>query len=469
MVVATVLFLIIFKRIQQVRSPTPATSPWSVGAADHRMHAPHDQPAPLSSIPPPLSHLRAAHACQNWPGRLRGSLLPGSRPRDLEEPRPQLRRAAGARRSRYRLLGCSDVIFSPYGPLWKQLRYICFMELLRTKRIRSSASIRQEETLNLIRDISTATQPINLSEKLLRMSNAIICWAAIGARGKHQELFILVAGEVIDVLGGFYVVDTFPSLKLLHVLSGAKFKLQRIRRTLDKIFDEILKEHEVKAKMNKGRKVAEVEECIIDALLRLKDESELEVPMTMDGIKAVILDMFLGGTQASSTLIEWAMSELMRNPKIMEKAQKEVMKELKGKNRIQETDVVELNYLKSIVKETLRLHPPAPLIPRMCRNTCEVLGYEIEAGTPVLVNAWAINRDPQYWEEAESFRPESLEFGLATVHLSLAQLLLYFDWKLPDGRKPEELDMSETYGLTVTRKTELKLFATPRIPIASTV
>ncbi|CAL9043045.1 premnaspirodiene oxygenase-like [Musa acuminata AAA Group] len=392
--------------------------------------------------------------------------------------------------------GCSDVIFSPYGPYWKQLRYICFMELLRTKRVRSFASIREEETLNVIRDISTATQPINMREKLFRMSNAIISRAAIGPRSKHQETFILVAREVIDVLGELYAVDMFPSLKLLHVLSGAKFKLQRIRRRLDKIFDDIIKEHEVKANMNKGRQVAEVEEDIVDALLRLKDESELQVPMTMDGIKAVILDMLVGGTENSSIVIEWAMSELMRNPKILEKAQKEVMEELKGKNRIQETDVVELNYLKSIVKETLRLHPPVRLIPRMCRKTCEVLGYEIEAGTPVLVNAWAINRDPQYWEEAESFRPERFEgksidfkggnfeylpfgagrricpglgFGLATIHLSLAQLLLYFDWKLPDGRKSEELDMSETLGVTVTRKTELKLSATPRIPIPSTV
>ncbi|CAL9150194.1 unnamed protein product [Musa hybrid cultivar] len=392
--------------------------------------------------------------------------------------------------------GCSDVIFSSYGPYWKQLRYICFMELLRTKRIRSSASIREEETLYLIRDISTATQPINLRENLHRMSNAAISRAAIGSRSKHQETFILVAREVVDVLGGFYAADMFPSLKILHVLSGAKFKLHRIRRRLDKILDDIVKEHEVKAKMNKGREVAEVEEDIVDALLRLKDESELEVPMTMDGIKAVILDMLLGGTENSSAVIEWAMSELIRNPKIMAKAQKEVMEELKGKKRIQETDIVDLNYLKSIVKETLRLHPPISLIPRLCRKTCEVLGYEIDAGTPVLVNAWAINRDPQYWEEAESFRPERFEgksidfkggnfeylpfgagrricpgteFGLATVHLSLAQLLLYFDWKLPDGRKPEELDMSETYGVTVTMKTELKLLATPRIPIPSSV
>ncbi|CAL9127286.1 unnamed protein product [Musa textilis] len=162
--------------------------------------------------------------------------------------------------------GCSDVIFSPYGPYWKQLRFICFMELLRTKRIQSFASIREVETLNMIRDISTATQPINLREKLFRMSNAIISRAAIGPRSKHQETFILVAMEVIDVLGELYAVYMFPSLKLLHVLSGAKFKLQRIRRRLDNIFDDIVKEHEVKAKMNKGRKVAEVEEDVVDAL-----------------------------------------------------------------------------------------------------------------------------------------------------------------------------------------------------------
>ncbi|CAL9169013.1 unnamed protein product [Musa hybrid cultivar] len=392
--------------------------------------------------------------------------------------------------------GCSDVAFSPYGPYWKQLRTIFLAELLGTKHIQSSASIREEETLNLIRDISTATQPINLSEKLRRMSNAIISRAAIGSRSKHQEAVILVAREITDVLGRVYAVDMFPSLKLLHVLSCAKFKLHRIRRRFDKIIDDIVKEHEVKAKMNKGRQVAEVKEDIIDALLRLKDESERQVPLTMDGIKAVILDMLVGGTENSSMVIEWAMSELMKNPKIMEKAQTEVMEELKGKNRIRETDVVELNYLKSIVKETLRLHPLITLIPRMCRKTCKVLGYEIEAGTRVLVNAWAINRDPQYWEEAESFRPErfesksidfkggnfeylpfgagrricpGMEFGLATVHLSLAQLLLYFDWKLPDGRKPRELNMSETYGFTVARKTELKLLATPRIPIPSTV
>ncbi|URE21942.1 cytochrome P450 [Musa troglodytarum] len=121
------------------------------------------------------------------------------------------------------------------------------------------------------------------------MSNAIISRAVIGPRSKHQETFILVAREVIDVLGGFYATDMFPSLKLLHVLLGAKFKLQRICRRLDKIFDDIVREHEVKAKMNKGRQVAEVEEHNVDALLWLKDESELEVLMTMDGIKVVIL------------------------------------------------------------------------------------------------------------------------------------------------------------------------------------
>ncbi|CAL9127264.1 unnamed protein product [Musa textilis] len=192
------------------------------------MHAPHDQPAPLRVF----RHLSVTY----------GPLM-------LVRIGQVDFAVASSREAAQEILKNQDPNFAarPELVVADIVCYRCsdFMELLRTKRIRSSASIRQEETLNLIRDISTATQPINLSEKLFRMSNAIISRAAIGARSKHQETFILVAREVIDVLGGFYVVDTFPSLKLLHVLSGAKFKLQRIRRRLDKIFDYIVKEHEV--------------------------------------------------------------------------------------------------------------------------------------------------------------------------------------------------------------------------------
>ena len=183
------------------------------------------------------------------------------------------------------------------------------------------------------------------------------------------------------------------------------------------------------------------------------------------------------------------MAEMMKNPRVMEKAQAEVRQVFRGKQTIDETEVHNLSYLKLVIKETLRLHPPLPLLlPRECRESCEIEGYKIPIKTKVIVNAWAIGRDPEHWHEAESFVPErfdnssidykgtsfefipfgagrricpGISFGLANVEFPLAQLLFHFNWELPSGMKPEELDMTETFGATVGRKNHLYLIATP--------
>lgn len=202
--------------------------------------------------------------------------------------------------------------------------------------------------------------------------------------------------------------------------------------------------------------------------------------------------MFAAGTETSSTMIEWAMSELVKSPNIMVKAQQEVRDAFKKKGKIEEHDISELSYLPLVIKETLRLHPPVPLlVPRVCQETCSILGYTIPAGTRVVINVWALGRDPKYWEDPEKFMPERFEgnsvdykgsnfeflpfgagrricpgmtFGLATVEFGLAQLLLYFDWKLPGDMKVEDLDMTETLGVTASRKEQLHLIAIPHIP-----
>lgn len=200
--------------------------------------------------------------------------------------------------------------------------------------------------------------------------------------------------------------------------------------------------------------------------------------------------MFAGATDTSSATIEFAMSEMIRSPRVMEKAQVEVRQALKGKKIIGEADIQELRYLKMVIKETLRLHPPAPLLlPRECREDCEINGYKIPVKTKVIVNAWAINRDPEYWDDAETFKPErfinspieyvgpNLEyipfgagrricpgilFGLADLELPLAQFLYHFNWKLPDDNmKPEDLDMTEIFGAAVKKRNNLYLIATP--------
>ena len=198
------------------------------------------------------------------------------------------------------------------------------------------------------------------------------------------------------------------------------------------------------------------------------------------------------GSDTSSTTVDWIMSELLKNPKVMKKAQSEVRRVFHGKEKFDETELDELQYLRSVIKETLRLHPSAPLLlPRESSQSCVIHGYEIPAKTKVIVNAWAIGRDPAYWSEADKFIPErfldnsvdykgsnfefipfgagrricpGLAFGMASVELILARVLFHFDWKLPDDGKPEDLDMTEVFGISVGRKTDLYLVPIPYNP-----
>src|ERR1044072_2531702 len=121
-------------------------------------------------------------------------------------------------------------------------------------------------------------------------------------------------------------------------------------------------------------------------------------------------ETFGAGTDTSATTIEWAMSELMKNPRVREKVQAEIREAFKGKKTIDETFLHELSYFKSVIKETMRLHPPIPLLlPRECREPCMIGGYEIPVKTKVIINAWAIGRDPNHWFDAEKFIPERFD------------------------------------------------------------
>ena len=205
--------------------------------------------------------------------------------------------------------------------------------------------------------------------------------------------------------------------------------------------------------------------------------------------------MFAAGTDTSSLVLELAMAELMRNPPQMAKLQGEVRKHTpEGQETVEEEDLASMPYLKAVVKETLRLHPPAPLLlPRFSMADCIVHGYYVPSGTRVIVNAWALGRDPESWENPEEFMPErfvdggsaagvdlkgnhfhflpfgagrricpGLNFGMATVEIMLANLMYCFDWQLPMGMEEKDIDMTEVFGVTVRRKEKLMLV--PKLP-----
>ncbi|XP_071719094.1 premnaspirodiene oxygenase-like [Rutidosis leptorrhynchoides] len=388
----------------------------------------------------------------------------------------------------------SDIAFSPYGNYWRQLRKICTVELLSAKKVQSFSYIREEEVKFMIESIvSSSGSPINLTEKISTLTNTITSRAAFGKIPKDQDLLVQMLQDFVDVAGGFGVADLFPSYKFLHIITRITSKMARIHQNLDKILNNVIVEHEKDKENIKGVKDGTDKEDLLDILFRLKDSGNLEFPITTDNIKAVISDIFSAGTDTTTSTVEWAMCEILRNPEVFVKAQAEVRELFKGKPLVQETEFQGLKYLKMVIKETMRLRPTVPLLlPRQCRESCEINGYVIPVNTKVIVNAWALGRDPEYWQEADRFLPERFEnssidfsgknleyipfgagrrmcpgilFGVANVELILSHLLYHFDWKLPGGMNPKDLDMSETFGAACRRKHNLCLIATPYTPV----
>ncbi|KAF2313543.1 hypothetical protein GH714_011567 [Hevea brasiliensis] len=377
--------------------------------------------------------------------------------------------------------------------LWRQLRKICTVELLSPKRVQSFRSIREEEVSNFIKTISqTGKSPINLSEKLFLITNSIIQRAAVGKKCRDQEELVSAVERFISLSSGFAIADLYPSIKVFQQMSGLRSKLEKVHRQVDRIIENIIREQKSQATASQVGSGNEVED-LIHVLLKLQEQGNLEFALSDASLKAIILDVFAAGTETSSSTLEWAMSELLKNPKLMKEAQAEVRRVFDPKGTVDETRINELKFLKSVIKETLRLHPPLSLIARECGTSCVINGYHIPAKTKVLINTWAIGRDPKYWIQAEEFHPErfinssidykgidfeylpfgsgrricpGISMGLANVELPLAQLLYHFDWKLASGLKPEELDMTEANGLTIRKKENLYLLPIPYHPLS---
>ncbi|TXG46388.1 hypothetical protein EZV62_028116 [Acer yangbiense] len=221
---------------------------------------------------------------------------------------------------------------------------------------------------------------------------------------------------------------------------------------------------------------------LLDSLLNLADQ-ENSSQLSLTSIKHLLLDLFLAGIDTASSTIEWAMAELLHNPEKLTKAQTE-LRQLLGKGRlVQESDINKLPYLQAVMKETLRLHPPTPfLLPHKAETEVEISSYVVPKAAQILVNVWAMGRDSSVWQNPTSFMPERfleseidvkgrdfelIPFGAGRricpglplaqrmVHLKLASLLCTFDWKLANDMKPEDMDMTEKFGLTLHKSEPL--------------
>ncbi|KAK1693836.1 hypothetical protein QYE76_010533 [Lolium multiflorum] len=391
----------------------------------------------------------------------------------------------------------SDIAFSPYGEHWRQARKLVTTHLLTVKKVQSYRIARLQEVKQVLARISeaaAASKSVDLGETLNTYANDVVCRAVSGkffrAEGRNKLFRELIEANSA-LVGGFNLEDYFPSLaKVLHLLNRfACSSAKTVHKRWDELLEAIISDHERNSMHQENGTDDLGESDFIDVLLAVQQEFR---GITRDHIKAILMDMFAAGTDTSSLVLEFAMAELMRNPKLMVKLQSEVRNNTpRGQELVEEENLSGMSYLKAVVKETLRLHPPVPLlVPHLAMADCEVDGYRIPAGTRAIINSWALGRYPGSWEKPEEFVPDrfveggaaatvdlrgkdfqfvpfgagrricpGLNFGLATVEIMLANLAYCFDWELPDG--VEDIDMTEVFGLTVHRKEKLMLVPKP--------
>ncbi|MED6193672.1 hypothetical protein PIB30_021813 [Stylosanthes scabra] len=400
--------------------------------------------------------------------------------------------------------GSKDVSTAPYGEYWRQLRSISLLHLLTVKRVQSFRTVREEETQIMMEEIkhcSSSSVPINLSQLFSLITTDILCKVTFGRKygGKSRREFKELFVEFTELLGSFVIGEFVPWLDWLTSVSGLYTRANRVAARFDKFLEEVVDYHVNRYQDDDDHVTSNVDRVgsssdaeghndFVDALLSFQRTNATGFPIDRTAIKCLMLDVFVAGADNISTILEWTMTELLRHPMVMKKVQDEAKNVVGDRTIITEDDLVHMHYLKAVVKEALRLHPPIPLLVRReSTQDIKLQDYKIASGTQVIVNAWAIAMDPKYWDQPKEFVPqrfmngyidvkgndfELIPFGagrrgcpgtmfaMAIIEIVLANLLHQFEWALPEG--VDNLDMSETVGLTIYRKVPLVALASPK-------
>ncbi|KAJ0916155.1 putative cytochrome P450 [Helianthus annuus] len=286
--------------------------------------------------------------------------------------------------------GGLDVAFSPYDETWRDMRKIFVTHLLSPKRIQSTRYIREDEVshaMSKIHGLTLSSKHVNLSEITKSVTSTIMMRVGFGKRFQDEN-------ERKKVLG---LLDELQET----IVYRKTDRLEKCFQEFDLFYQQLIDEH-----LN-GRNIRshEDEDDVVDILLRLMKDKLFG--LTHKHIKAMLMNVLAAGTDASAATVVWSLTLLMKNPNVMKKAQEEVRNVIGKKCMIDEDDLPKLTYLKAVINETMRLYPSAPLlVPRETMKDTILHGYKIKQKTIVYVNAFAIGRDPKYWDRPEDFYPE---------------------------------------------------------------
>lgn len=487
-------YVLLNLRIRHAKRLPPGPTPWPiVGNLPHLGTIPHHSLAALAARYGPLMHLRLGFVdvVVAASASVAAQFLKAHDANFASRP-PN----SGAKHMAYNY---QDLVFAPYGPRWRMLRKICSVHLFSARSLDDSRHVRQEEVAILTQALVGAGKSTVKLGKLLNVctTNALarvmlgrrVFGDGSGGGDPKADEFKDMVVEMMVLAGEFNLGDFIPALDYLD-LQGITKKMKKLHSRFDSFLNTILEEH----KTGSGGASGHVD--LLSTLISLKDNADGEGGKLSDiEIKALLLNLFVAGTDTSSSTIEWAIAELIRHPELLKQAQQEI-DTVVGKDRlVTELDLSQLTFLQAIVKETFRLHPSTPLsLPRIASESCEINGYNIPKGCTLLVNVWAIARDPKMWTDPLEFQPSrflpggekpnadvkgndfevipfgagrricvGMSLGLRMVQLLTATLVHAFDWELANGLEPKNLNMDEAYGLTLQRAAPLMVHPKPRL------
>ncbi|XP_020224055.2 cytochrome P450 CYP82D47 [Cajanus cajan] len=405
-----------------------------------------------------------------------------------------------------RIIGYNNAIFglSPYGKYWREIRKMAILEIFSSYRLEKLKHVRDTETYSLVKDLYSLVKNVKGSSevpisKLLELTTFNIIVRMIAGKRFGGDTFNEEDNEAwrlrkaikdaTYLFGVFVAADAIPFLSWCDFQGHVSF-MKRTAKDMDIILDKWLEEHVRKRAEDEN---GSCESDFMDVMIStFQDQQEICGYKREIVIKATSMFLILTGSGSTAITLTWALSLLLNHGKVLKKAQEELDKHVGKERWVEESDIKKLSYLDAIIKETLRLYPPAPLTGiREVMEDCCVAGYHVSKGTRLLINLWNLQRDPQVWPNPNEFEPErfltthqdmefmsqnfelipfsfgrrscpGMTFGLQVLHLTLARLLQGFHMCTKDAL---QVDMTEGLGLALPKEHALQLILKPRLPL----
>ncbi|XP_004252295.1 cytochrome P450 71AU50 [Solanum lycopersicum] len=390
----------------------------------------------------------------------------------------------------YLAYGQKNIIFAKYGPYWRNMRKLCTQHLLTNQKINSFQSLRSQQVELMIESLQNESRGervvVDLSERVASLNANMTCLMVFGKKYMDEDFdkrgFKAVLQEVVHLAAITNLGDFFPFLGVID-LQGLTRRLKDLSKVFDEFLEKIIDEHVESHDENQTKD-------FVHTMLEFMQSGKAEFQFDRIHIKAVLFDMIVAAIDTSATTIDWILTELLRHPHVMKKLQIEIKQVVGLERMVKESDLENLKYLDMVVKEGMRLHSVVPVTQREAMEDCVIDGFNIRKGSRIMINHYAIQRDPNLWSEPEKFLPErfigsnidvrgrdfqllpfnsgrrscpAIQLGIIVVRLVVAQLVHCFDWELPNGMQPCDLDLEEHFGIVTSKEKHLMAIPTCRL------